>query len=91
MADGADALDVGAASSNPRSKHVPADVEIARLKPIVGAAKKNAWKISVDSFATETQIWGLKAGADYLNDIQGFADESFYPELAAAKKLAKSP
>ncbi len=85
MADGADALDVGAASSNPRSKHVPADVEIARLKPIVGAAKKNAWKISVDSFATETQRWGLKAGADYLNDIQGFADESFYPELAAAK------
>ena len=85
MGDGADGLDIGGASSNPRSKDVPADIEIARLKPIVALAKKQGWPVSVDSFAAETQLWALKAGADYVNDIQGFPDPELYPKLAASK------
>jgi dihydropteroate synthase type 2 len=83
--DGADALDLGAASSNPRSEPVPPEVEIGRLAPIVLAAKERGWKISIDSFASETQLWALDEGVDYLNDIQGFADASMYAHLAAAK------
>jgi dihydropteroate synthase type 2 len=85
VADGADALDVGAASSNPRSEPVPPDVEIARLAPIVLAGKERGWSISIDSFASETQLWALDEGVDYLNDIQGFADASMYAHLAAAQ------
>jgi len=85
IAEGAHALDVGAASSNPSSDPVPPDVEIARLATIVLAAKEEGWKLSVDSFASETQLWALEEGVDYLNDIQGFADASIYPYLAAAK------
>jgi dihydropteroate synthase type 2 len=85
MVDGANALDIGAASSNPRSKHVPSEVEIARLKPIVALAKKQGWPVSVDTFTTETQLWALKAEADYVNDIQGFPDAELYPKLAASK------
>ena len=85
MADGANALDIGAASSNPRSKHVPAEVEIGRLKPVVAFAKKHGWPVSIDSFATETQLWALKVEADYVNDIQGFPDPELYPKLAASK------
>src|SRR6185503_4412361 len=84
LADGADALDVGAASSNPRAKHVAAELEIARLKPIIALAKKQRWKISVDSFAQETQTWALKTGVDYVNDIQGFPHPALYPDLAAS-------
>lgn len=84
MTDGANALDIGAASSNPRSKHVPAEVEIARLKPIVALAKKQAWPVSIDTFAPETQAWAIKAGAGYINDIQGFPDPELYPKLAAS-------
>jgi dihydropteroate synthase type 2 len=84
-ADGADALDIGAASSNPRSEPVPPYVEIGRLAPIVLAGKERGWKISVDSFASETQLWALGEGVDYLNDIQGFSDTSLYAHLAAAK------
>jgi len=84
MADGANALDIGAASSNPRSKHVPPDVEIARLKPVVALAKKMKWPVSVDSFADETQLWALKAGVAYVNDIQGFPNPALYPKLAAS-------
>jgi dihydropteroate synthase type 2 len=82
---GANALDIGAASSNPRSKEVPPDIEIARLKPLVALARKKGWPVSVDSFAAETQLWALEAEADYINDIQGFPDEELYPKLAASK------
>ena len=85
MADGANALDIGAASSNPRSKPVAAEVEISRLKPIVATAKKHGWPVSIDTFAAETQLWALKAGADYVNDIQGFPDPALYPKLAQSK------
>jgi dihydropteroate synthase type 2 len=84
-AEGADALDIGAASSNPSSEPVPPDVEIGRLAPVVLAAKEQGWKISIDSFAAETQLWALDEGVDYLNDIQGFADTSLYPHLAAGQ------
>jgi dihydropteroate synthase type 2 len=85
IADGADALDLGAASSNPRSKGVTPEIEIARLKPVVARAKKKRWKISIDTFARETQAWAISEEADYINDIQGFPYPEMYPELAASQ------
>jgi dihydropteroate synthase type 2 len=88
IADGADALDIGAASSNPSSEPVPPYLEIGRLAPIVLVAKERGWKVSIDSFASETQLWALDEGVAYVNDIQGFPDTSIYPHLAsAASKL----
>jgi dihydropteroate synthase type 2 len=84
-ADGADVVDLGAASSNPDAKHVPHDVEIARLAPVVAALKKEGQKISIDTFAPQTQVWAIGQGVDYLNDIQGFPDGKIYPALAKAK------
>jgi dihydropteroate synthase type 2 len=82
--DGADAIDLGAASSNPRSEPVPPDIEIGRLAPVVLMAKERGWKISIDSFASETQLWALGEGVEYLNDIQGFSDASLHPYLASS-------
>ncbi len=83
--EGADVLDLGAASSNPDAKHVPPEIEIARLAPIVSALKKDGRKISIDSFVPETQVWALAQGVDYLNDIQGFPEAKLYPALAKAR------
>jgi len=85
IAGGADVLDLGAASSNPESKGVAADVEIARLAPVVAALKRDGARISVDSFAADVQRWALAQEVDYLNDIQGFPDAEFYPALAASR------
>ncbi|MGZ5937203.1 MAG: dihydropteroate synthase [Rhizomicrobium sp.] len=82
VSDGADALDLGAASSNPDSKGVPAEVEISRLAPVVAALKGVA--LSVDSFAPAVQRWAIAQGVPFINDIQGFPDASFYPELAVS-------
>ena len=84
IADSADVLDVGAASSNPRSMGVAPEIEIARLAPIVAAAKEQGWPLSIDSFAAPTQRWALQQGVAYLNDIQGFAEPEMYPALAGA-------
>lgn len=84
LKDGADILDVGAASSNPDSKPVPAETEIARLESVVPALKAEGAVISIDSFAPKVQRWALAQGVSYLNDIHGFAEPALYPELARA-------
>lgn len=84
LKDGADILDIGAASSNPDSKPVPPDIEIARLQSVVPALKQQGAVLSIDSFQPQVQRWALAQGAGYLNDIHGFAEPSLYPELARA-------
>ncbi len=84
VADGAHVLDIGPASSHPDSAPVSAEEEISRLKAVVPVLQDEGAVISVDTFQTETQRWALARHVAYLNDIQGFADESFYPELASA-------
>lgn len=83
-AEGAGVIDLGAAASNPNAEAVAPDVEIARMAPVVQALHAKGIAISADTFSTPVQRWALSQGVAYLNDIQGFADPSFYPELAAA-------
>jgi len=68
---GADALDLGPASSNPDAKPVSPAEEIRRLERVVEHLG-NRIALSVDSFKPETQVWAIKHGAAYLNDIHGF-------------------
>lgn len=82
MAEGTDVLDVGAASSNPRSTSVPAEIEIARLEPVVKEIKAAGNRISVDTFSPAVQRWAIGVGVDYINDIAGFPDPALYPQLA---------
>jgi dihydropteroate synthase type 2 len=82
IADGADVLDLGGASSNPDSAPVSVETEIARLEPVVAEARRAGWQISVDSFAPATQAWALEEDVAYLNDIRGFPDPALYPALA---------
>jgi dihydropteroate synthase len=85
LKDGADILDIGAASSNPDAKAVAGETEIARLAAVVPAFKVQGATISIDSFLPEVQRWAIAQGVDYLNDIHGFAEPAFYPELRAAR------
>lgn len=84
VADGAHVLDIGPASSHPDSAPVSPQEEIRRLEAVVPVLQAEGAVVSVDTFQTETQRWALTQNVAYLNDIQGFADESFYPELGGA-------
>lgn len=84
LQEGADILDLGAASSHPDAAKVSAEEELARLKPVVAELKRAGASLSLDSFSSPVQLYGLEAGVDYLNDVSGFMDEAIYPDLAAA-------
>lgn len=91
LADGADVLDLGPASSHPDSADVSPDEEIRRLAPVFdgllhgrGAGLSDASLISVDSFHPQTQRYALQRGAAFLNDITGFGREEMHAELAEA-------
>ncbi len=82
MADGADVLDIGAASSNPDSEGVAPDLEISRLESVLPAL--GGMPLSIDTFSPAVQRWALDRNVAYLNDIQGFPDPALYPALAAS-------
>ncbi len=78
---GAAMVDLGPASTHPDAEAVTALEEIRRLEPVVDALA--GVPLSIDTYLTQTQRWAMQAGVDAINDIQGFADPEFYPELAA--------
>ncbi|MGK2740593.1 dihydropteroate synthase [Tepidicaulis sp. LMO-SS28] len=85
IAKGADILDIGPSSSHPDAADVTAEEEIRRLAPVMEALKGLGVPLSIDTFQPETQLYALKEGAAYLNDIHGFAHEEIYPQLAASE------
>jgi len=82
---GAAIIDLGAASTHPDAQPVPPAEEIKRLAPVIHHIRDLGAKISIDTFHPEVQRFAISEEVDYLNDIQGFPDESLYEELAAAK------
>ncbi len=82
LADGADIIDIGAASSHPDAAPVSPDVEIARLASVIPALHDSGASLSIDSFVPQVQAFALEQGVDYLNDIHGFAEPALYPALA---------
>ena len=83
IADGADLVELGPASSHPDAQSVRASLEIERLETVVDALRKRDIPLAVDSFQMETQRWCLTRGIEVINDIQGFRDRELWSELAA--------
>ncbi len=70
--DGADIIDVGAESSRPGAKQVPAAEEIKRLLPVLrGLVPKCPVPVSVDTYKPQVAQAALDAGAAIINNILG--------------------
>ena len=82
VADGADALDLGAESTRPGSGAVPAAEEIRRLLPALKLirARFPDLFLSVDTRKADVADAALAAGADCVNDVSGL---QFDPGMAA--------
>jgi dihydropteroate synthase len=78
---GADIIDIGAESTRPGHTPVPAEVELARLLPVLTAVRQEVnLPISVDTSKATVAEAALKAGANLINDVRGFTRD---PDLAA--------
>jgi dihydropteroate synthase len=74
---GADVVDIGGESTRPGAAPVDADVERARVVPVVTALVARGHRaISVDTRRAATARAVLDAGAAWINDVSGLGDDA---------------
>lgn len=72
LAEGADIIDIGGESTRPGYTLLPDEEEIARVVPMIEAVKENFdVPVSLDTYKSAVALEGIKAGADFINDIWG--------------------
>ncbi len=77
-AAGADLVDVGGESTRPGAQPVPADVEVARVVPVIAALAAAGVRTSVDTSKAAVARAAVEAGAVLVNDVSAGA---FDPDL----------
>ena len=82
---GAAGLDLGAESTRPGAKEVPAEVEISRLVPVIRGIREHRPDavISVDTRKAAAARASLEAGADIINDVSGLTYDPAMASTAA--------
>jgi dihydropteroate synthase len=84
-AEGAHLLDIGGESTRPGAEAVPAEVEIARVVPIIEAVRARvAIPISVDTRKAAVARVALEAGAQVVNDVSALRDPAMATVVAEA-------
>jgi dihydropteroate synthase type 2 len=73
-ADGADIIELGAASSHPDALAVTPQEEMARLAPVLRALSKEGVALAIDSTQPEVQRFAVAEGVRVINDVRGFRD-----------------
>ncbi|WP_296944959.1 dihydropteroate synthase [uncultured Massilia sp.] len=70
--DGVDIIDIGGESTRPGSPAVPVHEELARVMPAIYALRELGVPLSIDTCKPEVMREAVIAGADMINDINGF-------------------
>jgi dihydropteroate synthase len=70
--DGVDIIDIGGESTRPGSPSVPADEELRRVMPAIYALRELGYPLSIDTCKPDVMREAIIAGADMINDINGF-------------------
>lgn len=90
IAEGADIIDLGAASTRPGAEDVSPEEELKRLLPVVEYLVKNHKDIpiSIDTFHSSVAKEAMERGASIINDISG---GSFDAEMYKTAGNIKAP
>ncbi|MGK2901073.1 MAG: dihydropteroate synthase [Burkholderiaceae bacterium] len=83
LAEGADLLDIGGESTRPGSQPVSVEEELARVLPVLDAARGLGCPISVDTSKAEVMMAVLRNGADIVNDINALQAPGALDAVAA--------
>ena len=74
--EGADFIDIGAESTRPGARPVPAKEQLARLVPVLRTVKKRVKApVSVDTTNATVAQAALREGADIVNDVSALAGD----------------
>jgi dihydropteroate synthase len=74
IADGVDIIDIGGESTRPGAPPVSVDEELDRVMPVIYALRDCGKPLSVDTRRAVVMREALAAGADMINDVEGFRD-----------------
>jgi dihydropteroate synthase len=86
IAEGADIIDIGAASTRPYgAQPVSVDEELKRLQPILAEVVSLGIPVSIDSMKSAVVAWALDAGATIANDVWGLQRDPDMARLLAAR------
>ncbi len=85
-ASGADILDIGGESTRPGAHEVPAEVQIARVVPVIEALADSGAVLSVDTRSAAVMRAAVAAGAAIINDVSALSHDP--DALATARDLA---
>ena len=83
--DGADVVDVGAASTHPDSEEVPAAEELRRLEPVLAALLERRARVSVDTWRPEVVAAVVAMGVEFVNDVTALRDPRSVAALAGSR------
>jgi dihydropteroate synthase len=72
IADGVDLIDIGGESTRPGSPSLPLAEELRRVMPVLYALRELGKPLSVDTYKPDVMREAIIAGADMINDINGF-------------------
>jgi dihydropteroate synthase len=72
IADGVDIIDIGGESSRPGAERLTVEEELRRVMPVLFALRDWGKPVSVDTCKPEVMREAIDAGADMINDINGF-------------------
>lgn len=72
LADGVDIIDIGGESSRPGAEPLPLEEEMQRVLPVIYALRDCGKPLSIDTYKPALMREALAAGADLINDINGF-------------------
>jgi len=84
IAEGADILDIGAESSRPGARGIPAEEELSRLMPVLEGLSDCAVPISVDTTKPDVMRAAIAAGASMINDIGALRASGALEAVAAS-------
>jgi len=84
MADGVDIIDIGAESTRPGVDALPVEEELRRLLPVLYALRDCGKPLSVDTRNPVVMREALIAGADMINDVNGFRTTEAVDAVAQA-------
>ncbi len=81
MAEGPNVIDLGPASNSTTPRLFRPTQKSRVSRQCWTRSRQMAFHVSLDGYQPATQAYALSRGG-YLNDIRGFPDAAFYPQLA---------
>ena len=84
IADGVDIIDIGGESTRPGAPPVSPQEELQRVMPVIYALRDCGKPLSIDTRRALVMREAIAAGADMINDIEGFRDPASLAAVSEA-------